>query len=140
MGAEVSRSYIYQLLKTDAHSTAPGSLGVLGVEPAHIYAGDTDEPRGRQFIILRYGPLVRGISQSNRVELVVWAYDRDKDHDAVEVVQKRVREILEVVEAQKTAEGWITTIVWTGNSPDLYDDAYRAVGINSGYQVIASGR
>lgn len=136
----MSRSYIYQLLKTDAHSTAPGSLGLIGLDPDNIYAAGVDEPRGRRFLIMRYGERTPGVGLSNRTELVVWAYDRDKDHDYVEAMLVRVRTLLEGIEAQQTAEGWITSIQWTGNSPDLFDDAYRAVGINSGYQVIASGR
>jgi hypothetical protein len=136
----MSRSFLYEAIRTDSFSPAPGALGDLGLDPDNIYAGDVDEPRGRKFLVLRYGPMTRGIGPSNRLELIVWAYDRDKDHDAVEALLTRVRTVLESIEAQKTTEGWITTVTWTGNSGDLYDDAYRAVGINSGYQVIASGR
>lgn len=136
----MSRTFIYQSLKEDALSAAPDSLGTLGLQADNIYSGDVDEPRGRRFIVLRYGERQPGIGPSNRVELIVWAYDRDKDHDAVELLQKRVRVVLEGIEAQQTLEGWITLIEWTGNGPDIYDDAYRAVGITSGYTVITSGR
>ena len=136
----MSRVYIYNLLRDDALSSAPESLGQLGFEADWVYAGDTDGPEGDRFLILRYGTATRGMGAVNRTNFVVWAYERNKDHDFVARVLKRVRDLLEGVEAARTEVGWITRIEWAGDGEDFYDDAYRAPGRNSGYQLIDSGR
>lgn len=136
----MSRTFLYSVIKQDSLSTAPGTLGTLGLQADNIYVAGMDTPKGDVFLTLRFGEMRRGFGASNRASAVVWAYDRDKDYLRIERMLFRVRELFEAVEAQKTAEGWITCIRWEGDSEDLADDVFRASARNSSFTVIDSGR
>jgi hypothetical protein len=136
----MSRTYIYQILKQDANSTATGTLGYIGLSPANVYTAGVDSPKGDVFVTVRFDESSPGFGGSNRTNIRVWAYDRDRDFLRIERMLKRIRTLLESVEATKTTEGWITTIKWTGDSPDLHDDIYRASARNSEFTLVDSGR
>lgn len=136
----MSRTTIYQLIRQDAHFSAPGSLGGIGLEPEHVYAAGVDTPHGDVFVTIRFGTSDPGMGASKRTQVTVWAYDRDRDYLRVEAILRRIRILLEGLEAYRTAEGWITSIKWTGDSEDLNDDIYKASARNSSFTMIDSGR
>lgn len=135
----MSRVYLYQLLKEDAQSTDPGTLGDVGAKP-NLYAGEVDTPEGDTFLILRFGSITPGVDPVTSSALAVWAYDNSKDYTRIDNMLKRVRTLLEQTEAQKTSTGWITCIDWEGDSDDLADDTYHRITKNSSYTLIDSGR
>lgn len=136
----MSRTTIYQLLTQDAHSSAPDSLGGIGLHPEHIYAAGLDTPHGDVFVTIRFSTSSPGVGASKRTQFTVWAYDRDRDYLRIEAMLKRARYLLEGLEAVRTAEGWITTVEWTGDSEDLNDDIYKASARNSTFMMVDSGR
>lgn len=136
----MSRTYLYQKLVTDAQSIAAGTLGAIGLKAASVYASGIDTPEGELFIIIKFGDMQRGMAAVSRTNVTIWVYDRNKDYLRIEQILKRIRQMFESVEAQATAEGWITSIEWTGDSEDLVDDVYRASTRNSAFRVTDSGR
>lgn len=137
----MSRTYLYQALVQDANSVVSGSLGDLGIKGGNVYAGEVDSPEGDAFLILRFGPVSPGIGPVNIGPAFVWAYRRDSaDYLELDVVLKRIRDLFTAIEAQATAEGWITEIVWLGDSDDFSDDVYHAVARNASFTIVASGR
>ena len=137
----MSRTYLYQALVDDADATALGSLGSFGLESSHIYAGDVDTPRGDYFLILRFGPMNRGMDTVNSQTISVWVYDRlNSDYDIIDGMLKRIRWLFEIIESQKTSEGHILEISWDGDSDDLSDDIYHAIARNASFTLVDSGR
>lgn len=136
----MSRTFVYQTLVTDANSGDPESLGGVGITPASIYASGVDTPRGDTFLVVRFGSVGRGQSVSFRGEFTIWVYDKNNDYLRIDRIIKRCRYLLESIEAQKTLEGWITSISWSGSSDDLHDDVYRAHVRNAAFAIVSSGR
>lgn len=136
----MSRTTIYQLIRQDSSNSAPDALGGIGLLPENVYAAGIDTPRGELFVTIRFGLSDPGMGASKRTQVTVWAYDRDRDYLRIEAMLKRVRILLEGLEAARTAEGWITSVEWSGDSEDLYDDIYKASARNSTFMMIDSGR
>ena len=136
----MSRTFLYQTLADDADSVAAGTLGAIGLKSANIYTSGIDSPAGDVFLIIKFGGAEPGMAAVNRTNVTIWAYDKDKDYLRIERMLKRIRQVFESIEAQQTAEGWITAIEWTGDGDDLYDDVYRASTRNTAFRVTDSGR
>lgn len=136
----MSRTFVYSLLKTDANSTSLGSLGDIGLKPDNIYGAGVDTPQGEVFLAIRFGAQGPGHGPSNKGLFTIWAYDRNSDYLRIDQMLKRCRELLDSVSAQKTTEGWITTIDWESESEDLADDVYRASARNATFAIVSSGR
>jgi len=136
----MSRAKLYQILQTDAASAVSGALGAIGLKRENIYLTGIDSPHGEVFLIIKFGEMTRGMGPVNRSNVTVWAYDKDRDYQRIDQMLKRIRVLFEAVEATQTDTGWITTIRWTGDSEDLFDDVYRASARNSAYQMTDSGR
>lgn len=134
----MSRTTVYQVLSTDADSSAPGSLGDIGLKKDNIYVSGKDTPEGEVFLLIRFGVRRRGYGGSYPGEVVVWAYDRNNDYLRIDRILKRIRDILTAVEARKTPEGFITTIRWVSESEDLSDDVYRASARNTLFEMVSS--
>jgi hypothetical protein len=137
----MSRTFLYDLLRTDAALSTPGTLGNLGVLPDSIYAAEAaDDIKHYPFITMRWNIVAKGIGDVTRQSVDVWAHDRDRDYLQIDAILKRVKVLCAGVQANAAVEGSITQIDWQSDSPDLRDDGYDTVTRNSTYTLIGSTR
>jgi hypothetical protein len=122
--------------------TADESLAALGIPETAWYGTFSAQVSAtdRCFGILHWTEKSVGMGAVFRQGLEVWLYDREPNFDRIEPILARVKEILEPLAGYATdGTGWITTVEWQGDSPDLDDDVYSAVTRNSAYRITASG-
>lgn len=142
------REKVYGLLSSDAE------LIGLGFTEENWYAnGGPDSPpegTGDVWAVLNWGEELPGLRgqrgyarRSNVWTLTVWFYTRQQDFGVINAARKRAMVMLEAVESVSTGggpdDGQITCITWQGDSPDGWDEAYRANFRNSTYTIVANG-
>lgn len=129
-----TRDVVWQRLTTDPQ------LAVLGIDSLTTFGVmGADSPRREGvWVVLRWGLIEPGPgrdSLSNVVNLDVWAYNAEPDYKPVVDVLQRCRALLVGMEGFSG----VSSVQWTGDSEDLWDDVYRAVTRNSSYRIAASG-
>lgn len=104
---------------------AGGSInGPLPALPALVYRLQSKEPR------LRDGEDVVASVQT----LEVWAYDEPGSYDRIDNLLANARQWL----TQDIAEEGAVACSWTGDSPELSDDAMKAIVRNSTFRLIGA--
>ena len=130
------RNKVYNVLAADS------TLAALGMPSSSLWPSAPESPDGRNFMVLRWGSLERGVGVANHVNLQVWAYDRDGGYGDIGPQLLRVRFILDSLIGQAldgSATGWVNGVEFQGSSDDLWDDVYVAATRYEAYRVTASG-
>lgn len=145
------RELIYGLVSTDPE------LGLLGINGNTVFAnGAPDSPPpdalGKSWAVLNWGQESTTLSRASengrarRVttrDVSLWVYSRQDDYGDINTVVKRWCALMDTLEARSTGngpyDGWVATTQWQGDSPDGWDDVYKANYRSSEYTIIASG-
>lgn len=128
------RQKVYDLLTVD------GQLAALGYNAAAIFGAAPDSPPSERFMVLRWGtagPRLGRDTTVRRTVLAVWAYDRERDYDAIAGALARVCGILLPVTGSH-GDGFIIDVEDNGTSDDLYDPVYEAVTRFWAFTITAS--
>lgn len=123
------RDWVFDLLKDDA------ILNDVGVNSDTLYANySPDQARAsdRRFLVLRWAemtPFMR--TNSGRVRLELWAYDREPYFGGIDSILARARALLLPVAGLRLPGGTsIVEIEDNGEGPDFWDDGYSAAARN----------
>lgn len=127
------RTTIAQLLSGDA------TLNGLGITPDSLWAGDTDTPEQRPYIVLRWGATNPGVGPSRARTLTIWVHDHPNDYARVDAIILRIKRMLNYMSPVATEVGWITTADWVTDSDDLSDDVTHTILKTTTYTIIGSG-
>lgn len=130
------RKLVWSLITGDA------TLNAEGVVAASVLADQSvDSPTVRPFLVLRWGPVVRGVGSVQVRDLTVWVHDEPADFARIDRIIRRLRTLLEsAVGMQEGGGGWLVQADWQGDSADLADDAYGTITRNTSFRVVASGQ
>lgn len=129
------RNVVFDALRDDV------TLRALGIDDSTIFplGGSLDSPQMNRWVTLRWGQLFPGMGEVKRIDLQLWAYDREPDFGGIDDILKRCRDILLNLGQVPMAPGWTVAVEWLGSSDDFSDDVYKAVTRNESYTIIASG-
>jgi hypothetical protein len=92
-----------------------------------------------KFAVLRFDPVLPGIGPMKRAQFFLYVYDRMGQYTAILATLVRAREVLEGTNPIDHGDGWITNIVWQGDSGELVDDSWRASVQFATFEVVYSG-
>lgn len=133
------RTFIAEMLSNDA------ILASNGINRDAVYQANTVDtnPTERPFISVSWRNRLQARSIPDRFPsaaygLQVWVYDEPGDYTKIDTIVRRIRALMGEVVAQPVAGGHISSIRWTGDSPDLYDTVYKAIVRNTSYEVISN--
>lgn len=123
------REWVFDLLKVDP------TLNDAGITEQTLYPNySPDQARAsdRRFLVLRWSettPFMR--TQTGRVRLELWAYDREPDFGGIETILRRSRELILPVAGLRLSGGTsIVEVEDNGEGPDFWDDGYNASARN----------
>jgi hypothetical protein len=129
-----TRDVVWNVLIADPQLNA---LGVTQDNLFGVMGGDSPRSKGL-WVVLHWGLIEVGPgrdSLSNVLNLSVWAYNAQPDWSPVLAVLRRIRTLLVGMEGLNV----VSSVQWTGDSEDLWDDVYRAITRNSSYRIAAQG-
>lgn len=117
----------------------------LGVAPERCLAGDVDSPQivsGQPVLVFKWGTTNPGINTASTLTtLVIWVYDAvGNGYTLIDRICRRLRVVvggLEGVTDDVTLD-YVSQASWSGDGPDLQDDAQRAVLRQSNYLLNGS--
>lgn len=118
-----------------AKLTANAGVGAL-VQDADVHgSGSLEGSPARPFIMLRFGPTVRGAyAGTSQTELQVWVHDEPGDYLRIQAILQAVRAALEGVVASAGAH----VARWQGESQDLADDGYGTITRWASYNLVGT--
>jgi hypothetical protein len=144
------RELIYGLVSTD-----PELLALTLDDDVTFANGGPDSPPPaprKMWQVLNWGaenttlarPGENGRSRRmSQRDVSLWVYSRDDDYGDINSAIKRWCSLMDALEARSTGngpyDGWVTSVVWQGDSADGWDDVYQANYRSSEYTIIASG-
>lgn len=131
------REDLYGFLALDV----AGGAGTLGEDLTvddiwNIEAVDNPD-RQKPFLVIAWADQPPGPGSwatRHRRDLLVWAHDDSEDYLRIDRILERVRTLLEGI----THQGGISQVMYSGASPDLYDDGFRTITRNYGFRVIGA--
>lgn len=132
----MSRAAVYALLVGDTE------LSALGIDAGVVYSHHgTDDPPRKPFVILRWEETLPKWGLRNtpgKQVLTVWAHDQSGSYARINLILRRVREILSGSFHITGSDGWVLTQAdWRGDSADLWDDGFRTITRNSAYDIVS---
>lgn len=133
----MSHAAVYSLLVGDTQ------LSAQGIQASTVFASNAMDslPRESPSIILHWGPRDNkwGLRDSpGKTLLTVWVHDRGGSYDRINVILKRVRQILSSSFHVVGSDGeTLTQADWRGDSDDLKDDGYKTITKNSLYEIVS---
>jgi len=139
--AENLRDFVWKALRGD-----PG-LNALGIDESSLFgtlAPDSPAANLQKWMVIRWGIEEARLGRDTDVRrrfLSVWAYDRNRDFNDVDLMLQRARAVLFPLAAVEynTSGGYISEVTDNGLSDDTWDDAYGAVTRNWQLTITASG-
>lgn len=89
-------------------------------------------------IITMEGP-TPGISRHWTGRATLWVHDSVGDYTRIDEILLAAKGILEPAPPTSLAGAWLSSVEWTGDSPDLFDDARGTNVKNAGYRLVGNG-
>jgi hypothetical protein len=131
------RALIFQTLSTDP------ALNALGINANTIHTNhNADTPNDTPFIVIRYLATPQAEFKDSPViskPIQFWVHDTPGDYFRINQILKRLRVILSTLETQGDPDGgYITDVLWQGNSDDFYDDEAKTINRYAQYQLTGS--
>lgn len=124
------RNKVFEVLAADSG---------LGLGEAGLYPSGPESPQERKFMVTRWLSTSPGISPVHRVELQLWAYDREGGYGRIGDMLRAARPVLDSLNGQQLpGGGWVTAVEWQGSGPDLWDDVYSSPARWESYRIVAS--
>ncbi len=133
-----ARGAVYALLSTDAELMA-----AFGINSSRVWATQAMDmaPRKGPFLIIRWEETDRASNLRSRYEtMTVWAHmarETSTDFATLDLILKRVEDLLTGVLHLSGPDGTITQIDFQGRSPDLNDEGYKTITKNSAFRVVS---
>lgn len=132
----MSRAAVYSLLVGDTQ------LSALGIDAGSVFSNHgTDDPPRKPFMILRWEETQArwGLRNSpGKQVLTIWVHDQSGSYGRINLVLKRVQEILANAFQVEGSDGRVLTQAdWRGDSADLWDDGFRTITRNSAYDIVS---
>lgn len=133
----MSRRAVFQAIVTDSF------LNGQGITDATVFANyskDETPVRGFPFVILRWQERpMRGNLTGPQI-LTVWVHwpkEDSTDFAKVDLILRRIEEVLIAMEHVDGADGYIVTCVrFTGEGGDLVDPGYNTITKNGAFEVL----
>lgn len=134
------RAFVFDRLKDDHE------LNTLGINTDTLYptqAPDSPRASAGRWMVLAWGSLEPRLGRESTVRrrlLTVWMYDKEPDYGAIDSGLQRAFDLLYPLKAVNVGDGgWITEVLDSGMSDDLYDPGYEAVTKNWALTIVANG-
>lgn len=143
-----AKEYVYTALTTD------GALTALGFGPSNVWHSQTidETPPDSSiinFILITFRdsypglPTQRGPMRSREQLVDFFVYSRNRDWNVVTRALARLASLADEIVAVKTgndaADGYISTVTWTGETGDGYDQVYEAMNRIGGWNMMMTG-
>lgn len=113
-----ARAAIQALLEEDPDLQ---TAGVQAVYPTNA----VDTPREEVFLIVRWDPTDAAFGVHGSDRFSVWVHDRDRDYGRIADILRILRSLIPNQIHLPGDDGWVlTSAVWLGEGPDLFDDGY----------------
>jgi hypothetical protein len=119
---------VYSLLTTDTGLKAVFGLASIASNIAPVNGlDDAVLTRREPFVLLKWNNAQKAFKNTGMSELEVWVYDFNPSYARIDRILESVRTILTSAVHVLGADGVTFTYAeWSGDTPDLYDDAYQA--------------
>ena len=131
------RELVYDrlLLNTDLEN-----LGINSGSLFPNFAPDSPANNMQRWLVIRWGATNTAFAYSpvRSGSITLWAYDRERDFDAIEQVLAAARATLEGLEANGHEGEYFITVTSQGQGEDVYDSVYEAVARTEAYTYSAS--
>lgn len=114
-------------------------LNELGITVDNIFAAESVDTPTLPFMVIRMGPLERGIYPANLQNCGLYVYDVPADYTNIDHILQAARSVLLGLIGTGSGGTWILGSDWFGDSQDLYDDTYQAIMRNGTFVITASG-
>jgi hypothetical protein len=91
------------------------------------------------FGVIRFGGTTRSVTARSPIKVVrleVWVYDRTGDYTRIDIALGHVKRILNSTYGVKDDLYEIVQCDWDTDSPDLYDDTYKANTRSAGFTLV----
>ena len=143
-----AKEFVYTTLTTD------GALNLLGFNTDNIWHAQTidEQPPADSvvnFILITFRDRFpgleaqRGPMRSGEQLIDFFVYSRARDWNVISRTCQRLQELADEIVAVKTGngagDGYISTVKWTGETGDGYDEVYEAMNRITGWSMIVTG-
>jgi hypothetical protein len=113
----------------------------LGFSLPYIFEANSADspPRDVLWMAVHWGDISIGPGKLTPELCTIWVYQPEelgRYYGTLNNALLRIREVLEGVEHETGADGWVLTAPsWQGNSRDLFDEGYRALAKSCAFRV-----
>ena len=120
--------------------TGSSALNTLGINSNTCWAaGSFDGPKDGPFMILRWGPVAKGIGPVNSSTLIMYVHDKGAaDYSRINAILLAVRTVLLGLSATGPAINWINDVAWLGDGGELNDPLYGTLVRSGEFRVTAN--
>lgn len=128
----MSRAAVFVMLKGDVELTTICGANILAYQAV-------DTPPPGPFIVIKWDTMSPGVTWGRGARgVTMWVYDDPADYQRIEQMIERIKTLMQSATHVEGSDGYVlTTAKWTGDSEDLYDDAYGRILRQTSFDVLS---